>query len=158
MPSLLDTLDRFNYTSSSIRSLAQSQPPRTNPGPFTAAILQLTLHDLLREADDSEYGLFTFIRESSDAPLEGTAAQGKVGRKEFRGATPLRAKRVAGAGANREEEPEVYVEAALKYLHRLCVIRFRSSNALAFNVPRLGSIQPCYQADATCSSASRVSH
>lgn len=115
MPSLLETLDRFNYNSSSIRSLSLSQPPRAEPGPFTAAILDLTLHDLLREADEAEYGLFSFV--SSDTSTEGFQAQGKVGRKEFRGASPLKAKRVAGT--NREEEPEVYVEAALKYLNRL---------------------------------------
>lgn len=117
MPSLLDTLDRFNYTTSSIRSLTLSQPSRTDPGPFTAAILELPLQDLLREADEAEYGLFSFVRGSSDSPLEDVAAQGKVARKEFRGATPLKTKRVAST--NKEEEPEVYVEAALKYLDRL---------------------------------------
>jgi hypothetical protein len=117
MTSLLDTLDRFNYTSSSIRSLTHSQPSRVDPGPFTAAILDLTLHDLLREADEAEYGLFTFVKEPSDASPDGLPPQGKVGRREFRGATPLKTKRVAGT--NRDEEPEVYVEAALKYLNRL---------------------------------------
>jgi hypothetical protein len=117
MPSLLDTLDRFNYTSSAIRSMTLSQPSFTDPGPFTAAILDLTLHDLLREADEAEYGLFSFVKESSDTPHDGLAAHGKVGRREFRGASPLKPKRVAST--NREEEPEVYVEAALKYLDRL---------------------------------------
>lgn len=117
MPSLLDTLDRFNHTSSSIRSITLAQPSRVDPGPVTAAVLDLTVHDLLREADETEYGLFTFVKESSDVSVDGVAPQGKVGRREFRGATPLRTKRVTGA--NREEEPEVYIEAALKYLDRL---------------------------------------
>ncbi|KAF8591337.1 hypothetical protein K439DRAFT_995481 [Ramaria rubella] len=121
MPSLIDTLDRFNYTSSAIRSLTLSQSPCTDPGPFTGAILDLTLNDLLREADDAEYGLFTFVKESSDSPTDGTAAHGKVGRRGFRGATPLRTKRVAGT--TKEEEPEVYVEAASKYLDRFHAVK-----------------------------------
>lgn len=117
MPALLDTIDRFNHTSSSIRSITLAEPSRTDPGFFTGAILELTLHDLLRDADEAEYGLFSFVKESSDKPLDGVVAQGKVGRREFRGATPLKTKRVAGT--NNDEEPEVYVEAALKYLDRL---------------------------------------
>lgn len=148
MSSLLDTLDRFNNASSSIRSLASSQPPRTEPGPFTSAILQRTLHDLLREADESEYGVFTLVRDPSDTPQAGVIAQGKIGRREFRGATPLKAKRVPRAGTNGEEEPEVYIEAAVKYLDRLYVISIRSVNVLAFNVPRSPSMQSCCEADA----------
>jgi len=87
-------------------------------GPFTNAILYSSLEDILREADEAEYGLFTFVKDSLDGAGDNVGNQGKVGKREFKGATPLRTRRVAGA---KDEEPEVYVEAALKYIDRLSV-------------------------------------
>ncbi|KAF8524301.1 hypothetical protein BU17DRAFT_42929 [Hysterangium stoloniferum] len=121
MASLLDTLDRFNYTASSIRSLTSSQQDQSTPGPFTSAILNSSLEDILREADEAEYGLFTFVKDPSVILGDGHINQGRVGRKEFRGVTPLKPKRAADT--NKDEEPEVYVEAALKYLDRFRAIK-----------------------------------
>lgn len=115
MPSLLDTLDRFNYNASSIQSTTSSCS-NEDIGPFTAAILHASLQSIIREADEAEYGLFTFVRDSANT-VDGALNQGKIGRKEFRGATPLKPRRVVGT--TRDEEPEVYVEAALKYIERL---------------------------------------
>lgn len=115
MPSLLDTIDRLTYTANSLHAIATSYKVE-DVGPFTQAMLHSSLQDIIREADETEYNLFHFVRHPDDASMLG---QGKLGRKEYKAATPLRTRHVTGK--IKEEEPEVYLEAALRYLNRLYV-------------------------------------
>lgn len=126
MPSLLDNIDRFTHTIEAIKQSA-SHTPSTPYGPFTKAVLKTHLGDLARDVDPSELGLFTVVSTSSihTHALEKdatNAARNELARVEFPGATPLRRpvsdKTNDGTRESRDKDPEVYVEAALKYLDR----------------------------------------
>lgn len=80
-------------------------------------MLHSSLQDIIREADETEYELFHFTTSQNDSPL----GQGTLGRKEYRTATPLRTRR--SAGKSKDEEPEIYLEAALRYLDRFHSIK-----------------------------------
>lgn len=112
MPSLLDTIDRLTYTANLLHSTTISSKPESI-GPFTQSMLHSSLQDIIREADETEYELFHFATYQDDSPL----GQGTLGRREYKTATPLRTRRTAGKV--KDEEPEVYLEAALRYLDRL---------------------------------------
>lgn len=112
MPTLLDTIDRLTYTANLLHSTTISSKPE-NIGPFTQAMLHSSLQDIIREADETEYELFHFSTRQDDSP----SGQGTLGRREYKTATPLRTRR--NAGKAKDEEPEVYLEAALRYLDRL---------------------------------------
>ena len=123
MASLVDHVDRISALARSIRASA-APPDVPIPGPFTRAILDTPLGDLIRDIDPSELGLFTLVQPQQ--PIVPEVETGNVGiaRVEFLGATPLRkppaakSERNGALRAPREHEPEVYANAALKYLER----------------------------------------
>lgn len=127
MPSLSDHIEHLTTTARAIRaSAAAIIPDQDNPsaqtGPFTRAVLDTALGDLIRDIDASELGLFTLIPTNLDVRKqpENGARKGEISRVGFPGATPLRkipTKR-SEMLKPKEFEPEVYARAALKYLDR----------------------------------------
>ncbi|KAG2153871.1 hypothetical protein DEU56DRAFT_426235 [Suillus clintonianus] len=122
MPSLSDQIDHLTSLSKSIKATADEFP--TSDGLFTTAVLDTALGDLIRDIDSSELGLFTLVQPPSHVPTE-SEARGVISRVEFPGATPLRKppSRRQEMTKPREYEPEVYAQAALKYLDRYHSIR-----------------------------------
>ncbi|KAL5523982.1 hypothetical protein ACEPAG_8155 [Sanghuangporus baumii] len=130
MPTLLDHIDRFTYTAQSIQTAARNTSEPL-PSPYVRAVLRTPLGDLARDVDTSELGLFTLVPNASAPSASGddsgasAAQKGSIARVEFPGATPLR--RPAGASKHlrreNDKEPEVYAQAALKYLDRYHSIR-----------------------------------
>lgn len=121
MSNLADLIDRLSSTMKSIRSTAAeiSNPYVDSEGPFIRAVLHTSLGDLIREVDPSELGLFTLVAPTAVPHQE--KLKDEIARVEFPGATPL--KRSAAARRDdamriKELEPEVYAQAALKYLDR----------------------------------------
>lgn len=110
--SLSDYIDLVSTASKSIRSIVSQPPTSTRPEFYTNAALRAPLSELIREADPSEVGLFTLAG--------GEGAQ--IVRAELPSATPLKptaAKSRDGKdGRSREKEPEVYANAALRYIDR----------------------------------------
>ncbi|KAJ7072472.1 hypothetical protein C8F01DRAFT_247605, partial [Mycena amicta] len=86
-------IERLTNTVQAIRATTASS---SAPTPFTNAILNTPLGDLIRDIDSSEHGLFTSNLE----------------RVEFRGPAP-----------RRKQDPEIYAEAALTYIERYNHIR-----------------------------------
>ncbi|KAG8213795.1 hypothetical protein J3R82DRAFT_10507 [Butyriboletus roseoflavus] len=133
MPSLFDRIDHLAATAKAIRtSAAAIVPSEDNPIPsaipFTRAVLDTALGDLIRDIDASELGLFTLV-PAPDADVrkqpDNATRRSEISRVEFPGATPLRkqpAKR-DDMLKPKEYEPEVYAHAALKYLDRYQSIR-----------------------------------
>src|ERR1700683_1941970 len=118
MSALAGHIDRFSSTVKSIRTTLStlSDPSLNSQGPFTRAVLNTPLGDQIREIDSSELGLFTLV-----APSHQDKPKDEITRVEFPGATPLRppaAARRDDAMRIKELEPEVYAQAALKYLDR----------------------------------------
>jgi hypothetical protein len=118
MSALADHIDRFSSTVKSIRTTTSllSDSPSDSQGPFTRAVLKTPLGNLIREIDSSELGLFTLV-----TPTHQDKPKDEITRVEFHGATPLRrpaAARRDDAMRIKELEPEVYAQAALKYLDR----------------------------------------
>jgi hypothetical protein len=125
MAALSDQTDRLSRNTKSIRSIAAKIGNHLGEGvagPFTRAVLDTALGDLIRDVDLSEIGLFSL----TDSTSAGTAraherdAKGvenpELVRVEFPGSTPLRKRR--DDPKPKEVEPEVYAQAALKYLDR----------------------------------------
>ena len=94
------------------------------PGPFVHAVLHASLGDTIRDIDSSEIGLFTLVQPSQPVVPEAEPMNVEIARVEFLGATPLRKPPSSKHGNSgrgrtpREHEPEVYANAALKYLDR----------------------------------------
>ncbi|KAI6032821.1 hypothetical protein F5J12DRAFT_887699 [Pisolithus orientalis] len=133
MPSLSDHIDHLTATAKAIHTSATSiLPTDDNPaaqtGPFTRAVLDTPLGDLIRDIDTSELGLFSLV-PPPDAGVrkqpENGPRKGEISRAGFPGATPLRRLPTKRDEATkpREPEPEVYAMAALKYLDRYQSIR-----------------------------------
>ncbi|KAF8840011.1 hypothetical protein BDN67DRAFT_904383 [Paxillus ammoniavirescens] len=133
MPSLADQIDHLAETAKAIRtSAAAIFPSEDNTAPlaipFTRAVLDTSLGDLIRDIDASELGLFMLV-PAPDADVrkqpENGPRRGEISRVEFPGATPLRKQptRRDGMFKPKEYEPEVYAQAALKYLDRYQSIR-----------------------------------
>ncbi|KAH7923946.1 hypothetical protein BV22DRAFT_1014298 [Leucogyrophana mollusca] len=133
MPSLSDQIDHLVSSAKAIRTSAEAITEKNGPGTstFTSAVLNTPLGDLIRDIDSSELGLFTIVqptRPAGQAAPEVDARgvrKGEISRVEFPGATPLRK-----PPSRRDEvlkpadfEPEVYAQAALKYLDRYQSIR-----------------------------------
>lgn len=124
MSSLSDRIDHLAATAKAIRATAAAIVPSEGSAiPFTRAVLDTALGDLIRDIDASELGLFTLV-PAPDADVrkqqDNGARRGEISRVEFPGATPLR-KQPARRGDTfrpKEYEPEVYAHAALKYLDR----------------------------------------
>lgn len=110
--SLSDYIDLVSTTSKSIRSITSQPPPSARPEFYTDAVLRAPLSELIREADPSEVGLFTLAGGEST----------EIVRAELPNATPLKptaAKARDGKdGRPKEKEPEVYANAALRYIDR----------------------------------------
>lgn len=134
MPSLSDHIDRLANTARSIRSAATVTASSAAPigNAFTAAVLDTPLGDLIRDADPSELGLFTLLPPAPVARHPGAREPDPMGppaeiaRVEVVSATPLRKHptvRREDVLRPKEPEPEVYAEAALKYLERYWSIR-----------------------------------
>ncbi|THH08150.1 hypothetical protein EW145_g2897 [Phellinidium pouzarii] len=134
MSSLLDHLDRFSYTAQAIQSSARRASSTAAATPYVRAVLHTPLGDLARDVDASELGLFTLVPHpdshghTSTAAADGDsnaaiARKNEIARVEFPGATPLRRPHTEQGGTRREKEPEVYAEAAMKYLDRYQSIR-----------------------------------
>jgi len=124
MAALSNQIDRLSRSTKAISSTAGKiqSSSRGTGGPFTRAVLSTHLGDLIRDVDPSEIGLFNLI-DSSRAPHERDSKatmNPEIARIEFPGPTPLRKPpgRVDDAQKPKEIEPEVYAEAALKYLDR----------------------------------------
>ncbi|KIJ67538.1 hypothetical protein HYDPIDRAFT_25978 [Hydnomerulius pinastri MD-312] len=133
MPSLSDQIDHLSTTAKAIRtSAAAIVPSEDNTAPyaipFTRAVLDTALGDLIRDIDASELGLFTLV-PAPDADVrkqpENSTRRGEISRAEFPGATPLRKQptRRDEIFKPKEYEPEVYARAAMKYLDRYQSIR-----------------------------------
>lgn len=118
--SLPDYIELVNSVSKSIRTDG-SESDGYAPGFYTNAVLRTPLADLIREADPSEVGLFTLVPPSSYGP--GTAEEGELGsathvtRVDLPSATPLRP-RTGREIKTQDHEPEVYANAALRFLDR----------------------------------------
>jgi hypothetical protein len=128
--SFLDCIDRFAHAAKQSGSIF-SDTSKRRPTPFADAVLRTPLGDLARDVDPSELGLFTLVPDPTSIPASkhadetlaanvATASKTNVARVEFPGATPLRRPAGTAKHARREndKEPEVYAEAALKYLDR----------------------------------------
>ena len=114
MSSLSDYTDRLSRIAKSINATASATIYTPASGPFTTAVLHTPLEHLIRDVDASELGLFTLQAR------QGEKREEEVGRVMFGGATPLKRGRVVeGKRKEAEIEPEVYAQAALKYLDRL---------------------------------------
>ena len=117
--SLADHIELVSSVSKSIRTNA-SKPDDYTPGFYTNAALRTPLGDLIREADPSEVGLFTLVPPSSygaSTEEEGPGSATQVTRADLPSATPLR-QRTGREIKAQEREPEVYANAALKFLDR----------------------------------------
>ncbi|KAJ3535423.1 hypothetical protein NM688_g6979 [Phlebia brevispora] len=142
MSTLEEYVDRLSNLASSIctsasaagRSTDNGQDPSSSAGPFTRAVLETPLGDLIRDIDESEIGLFTLVQPSTHSaaptPQEDAPVQkAEIARVSLPVATPLR--RPPPASSYRREdgqrpgdhEPEVYANAALKFLDRYQSIR-----------------------------------
>ncbi|KAF7376034.1 hypothetical protein MSAN_00018200 [Mycena sanguinolenta] len=92
---MLQSLDRLARTTQAIRDTASCSLP---PSPFTRAVLETSLGDLVREIEPAELGLFT----------------PQLARVEFHGPAPRK---------NKKQDPEVYAQAAYTYIDRYSSIR-----------------------------------
>lgn len=113
MPSLHDHIDRFSTASKSIQTSTR-RFTSTPLGPFARAILETPLSELIRELDVAELGLFSLVPPAPphvDAPVRET-----VTRTEIVAPTPLR--KNTKKEMRPDPEPEVYAEAALRFLDR----------------------------------------
>lgn len=115
---LSDQIDRLTQRTRSIKAVAQQTAHTDAPArisrPFTYAVLNAEIGQLIRDVDSTELGLFTLKRTSSDPETH----EGHLKRVDFVGATPLR--RTAARRDERVPEipPEVHARSALKLLHR----------------------------------------
>ncbi|KAI0081999.1 hypothetical protein K474DRAFT_1634730 [Panus rudis PR-1116 ss-1] len=135
---LAEHADRLSELASAIRANAvntahaaeQDELGQSTAGPFTRAILKTPLGDLIREIDETELGLLTLEQPSQPLPSHAQdetipPTKAAIERVQFPGATPLRKPSTRRDEFNRprEHEPEVYAQAALKYLDRYHSIR-----------------------------------
>ena len=110
------------------------QGTTTRAGPFTRAMLETPLGDLIRDVDPSEIGLFTLVPSTSsithpsivseDLNASAHASQrAEIARIALPIATPLRkpppgTRRGEDGKRITEHDPEVYINAALRLLDR----------------------------------------
>jgi hypothetical protein len=120
MASLSDQIDRFARSSKAVKTIAANTAPvRALAGPFTRAVLDTHLGDLIRDADPSELGLFQLIGPSHPSGTEKDPSRPQVARVEFGNATPLRRTIHRRDDHTRNHvEPEIYARAAIKYIDR----------------------------------------
>ncbi|KZV61760.1 hypothetical protein PENSPDRAFT_643007 [Peniophora sp. CONT] len=122
-------IDRLSHAARTIRDSSSSLTPLAEPGPFTRALLEADITDLVRDIDPSEIGLFTLVQPPIAPRAESnTAPPPEVARIDIVSATPLRkppAPRpdAPRGGAPGEHEPEVYARAALNFIDKYASIR-----------------------------------
>jgi hypothetical protein len=130
MTSLAGQIDRFSRNTKAIKATAATtaishdkQPSNFRiPGPFTSAVLNTHLGDLIRDIDPSELGLFSLISPTPshfrEQDVQGASITG-VTRTEFPAPTPLR-KPASQRDLPKPNdiEPEIYAKAASKYIDR----------------------------------------
>jgi hypothetical protein len=124
MTSLAGQIDRFSRNTKAIKATAGttavSRP--SIPSHFTSAVLSTPLGDLIRDVDPSELGLFSLISPGPthfrEQHAQGAPATG-VTRTEFPAPTPLRRPAYQRDISKLSDlEPEIYAQAALKYIER----------------------------------------
>ena len=123
MSNLLYHIDRLAQQAKLLSSTSNSILS-CSVGPFTNAALHASLEDIIRDIHPGELGLFTIVPEAPARPKNADVKEIAVERVPFAGATPLRRRTTTGkvaASGEGEAEPEVYTQAALKYLDRLYV-------------------------------------
>ncbi|KAF8891671.1 hypothetical protein BD779DRAFT_139430 [Infundibulicybe gibba] len=127
---LAEHIDRLAHHTKAIQETAYhiKRDYAGGPGPFTRAVLETHLGDLIRDVDPSELGLFDLITPVVNRPQEHdprNAPHPEIARAEFPGATPLRKPPSRREDPHKapEIEPEVYAKAALKYIDRYEFIR-----------------------------------
>ncbi|KAJ2913243.1 hypothetical protein MD484_g7168, partial [Candolleomyces efflorescens] len=113
---LSDQIDSLNRRTRSIKAVASqiapTAPSTRSLNPFTQAVLYAEIGDLIRDVEATELGLFTLIKSAGTSDPN----ERQLRRVDFVGATPL--KKVPARREERAVEvpPEVYTEAALKFL------------------------------------------
>ncbi|KAK2467785.1 hypothetical protein APHAL10511_000080 [Amanita phalloides] len=113
MASLSDDIDRLTRSANAIRATASRTAAHDTHRPFTTAVLDRHLAHLIRDVDPSELGLFRLLDPSP-----------RLARVRFAHATPLR--RTASRRddhARNSIDPDVYAQAAIKYIDRYDAIR-----------------------------------
>jgi hypothetical protein len=125
MPSLTDHIDRLTRSTKTVKASASSITSHSHSGPFTRSVLTTPLGDLIRDVDPAELGLFSLVPPPQTvAPRDSTqpGPPPEITRVEVVSATPLRkhplAQRRDVLIQSKEPEPEVFAEAALKYIDR----------------------------------------
>lgn len=122
MPSLLDHIDRFTYLVKETQNAAE-RTTEARASPLSDAMLDMGLGDLARDVDASELGLFSVAeppaaRVYNDEDEAEAQTLPELARIEFHGATPLRRPAAGLPHLRAEKDPEVYAEAALRYLQQ----------------------------------------
>ncbi|KAJ8696544.1 hypothetical protein PTI98_006408 [Pleurotus ostreatus] len=132
MSSLSDQIDRLTKITKSIAATAASTAALnrvpSSSQPFTRAVLNAPLADLIRDIDaSSELGLFELTRPALPLPTDKeppSLQYHEIQRVTFNGATPLRRHpRPEGPLKTPEPDPEIYAQAAMKYINRFQSIR-----------------------------------
>lgn len=121
MTSLASQIDRFSHNTKAIKATtattAISQSTNLSiPGPFTSAVLNAHLGDLIRDIDASELGLFSLTNPTPSNLHEQNIQGADVTRVDIPAPTPLRKPR--DISKQSDIEPEIYAQAALKYIGR----------------------------------------
>jgi hypothetical protein len=120
MPSITDHVDRLTKTLKSVKASASDITQHSHSGPFTRSVLDIPLGDLIRDIGPSELGLFTLVPPPPVSTHSGPPQE--ITRVEVVSATPLRkhpsAQRRDVLVQSKEPEPEVFADAALKYIDR----------------------------------------
>ena len=115
MNALTEHIERLERNSLRISSAASSSYASASTGPFTRAILDTDLGDLIRDVDPSELGLFSLVVPPSQDREQPESAGLEIARVPFTGATPLKRR---PTGKQKEDPPEVYARAALRCIDR----------------------------------------
>jgi hypothetical protein len=120
MPSLTDHIDRLTGSAKSVNASASAINSPSHSEPFTSSVLTTPLGDLIRDIDPAELGLFSLVPPPPHTTQTGPPPE--ITRVEVVSATPLRkhpsAQRRDVPIQSKEPEPEVFAEAALKYIDR----------------------------------------
>src|SRR6266404_8784190 len=121
--SITDHIDRLNHTSNLIKHSANAINQSTSSSrPFVRSVLSTPLGDLIRDIDPSELGLFTLLPPPQPAQPHHNPHLPEIARVEVISATPLRkhpsAQRRDVFTDPKKPPPEVFAEAALKYIDR----------------------------------------
>lgn len=119
---IADLVDRLNQTTKLINSSANAIDLTPHPRPFSRSVLSTPLGDLIRDIDPSELGLFTLLPPPPPTAPHHNAQVPEIARVEVVSATPLRKQPAAHRrdvfAEPKKPPPEIFAEAALKYIDR----------------------------------------